>query len=159
MKRTSLILLTICSINLLATEEPPQPESIKENIFRKKKNSCRLNTGTYHHQESSSGQRQHYSKTYFNYKQNNDSTITLSCHCKNYGYAATSYKHKVTLSMRDLAHLEALHRCYLNSSEKDRQYCTQIAGKTITNMHQEITAFIPLFFEYLEQLREQQEKS
>lgn len=159
MKRSLLILLTISSINLLSAEEQPQPESTEQVIFRRKRNSCRLNTGYFpaHAQDGSAEPNERYSKTYFNYKQNDDGSITISAHSKKHGYATTSYKHAVTLSPRDLAHLEALHSCLLNQCNPE--YCAQIAGITVTNMYQEIKVHIPLFFEYLQQLRNQQTQS
>jgi hypothetical protein len=158
MKLLLFILLTICSLPLLATEEQPQSEYLDQAPFRKKRASYRMNTGYYpinQQNENSEQNPPHYSKTYFNYKQNDDGTITISSHSKTYGYATTSYKHSVTLSAREIAHLEALHSCYLNP-ESDPRYCGLIAGKTIANMYNQIKVFIPLFFEYLEQLKVEQ---
>ncbi len=161
MKKTVLIFLTMISITLLAIEEPPQPESVKQKIFRKKKNSYRLNTGNFSlkpQQGTNSEPNGQYSKTYFNYKQNDDDSITISAHSKTFGYTTTSYKHKLTISLRDLAHLEALNRCYVNC-RGNFESCAAIAGNRVAGMYNEIKMQIPLFFEYLEQLREQEAKN
>lgn len=152
MQKLSFILLIIGSLTLLGTEEQPN----RGALFRKKRNSVRLNTGNFPiNPQGENTDPLHYCKTYFNYKQNDDDSITISSHSKTYGYTTRLYKHSVTLSIRDLAHLEALNYCYLHQNH-DPQYCSQIAGKKVAHMYNEIKAFIPLFFEYLQELRNQE---
>lgn len=158
MKQFSCIILLISSISLLATEETPQSESTGQAKFRKKRNSFRLKTGHYpKNQQADTPEHNgyYYSTTYCNYKENDDGSITISSHIKRHERITLAYKYAVTLSKKDLAQVEELHRCYSNPQNDARQ-CTLVAGKTLATMYDQINLLIPTFFEFLNHLRNEQ---